>query len=74
MKDNMIKLPENGGSGNKVPDILDEMRWGTDWVLSMQRKDGGVFFRCQCKGVTEQASPEIHYLIKTRRMKPAFDI
>jgi endoglucanase len=30
-------IPE---SGNGVPDILDEARWGLDWVLSLQTKSG----------------------------------
>ncbi len=31
-------IPE---SGNGVPDVLDEARWGIRWVLSMQAEDGG---------------------------------
>ena len=53
MKDRIISIPENkptsffkrlfGIKGNGIPDILDEMRWGVLWVLSMQREDGGVY-------------------------------
>lgn len=32
-------IPE---SGNGVPDLLDEARWGLDWLLSVQTEDGGV--------------------------------
>jgi endoglucanase len=32
-------IPE---SGNGIPDILDEARWGTDHLLRMQQDDGGV--------------------------------
>ena len=32
-------LPE---SGNGVPDLLDEVRWGLDWLVRMQSRDGGV--------------------------------
>lgn len=32
-------IPE---SGNGVPDILDEIKWGTDWLLKMQETDGSV--------------------------------
>ncbi|MEQ9506815.1 MAG: glycoside hydrolase family 9 protein [Hyphomonas sp.] len=32
-------IPE---SGNGIPDILDEARWGLDWLLRMQNKDGSV--------------------------------
>lgn len=32
-------IPE---SGNGIPDILDEARWGLDWLLRMQNPDGSV--------------------------------
>jgi endoglucanase len=32
-------------SGNRVPDILDEIRYELDWLLKMQNNDGGVFFK-----------------------------
>jgi len=32
-------IPE---SGNGAPDILDEAKWGLDWLLRMQGPDGGV--------------------------------
>lgn len=32
-------IPE---SGNGVPDILDEAKWGLDWLLRMQNPDGSV--------------------------------
>ncbi len=31
-------IPE---SGNGIPDLLDETRWGLDWLLSVQQPDGG---------------------------------
>jgi endoglucanase len=37
MDDNM-NIPE---SGNGVPDLLDEARWGLEWLLSMQDPNGG---------------------------------
>lgn len=37
--DNQLNIPE---SGNGVPDILDETRWGLVWILSLQ-EDSGVF-------------------------------
>jgi hypothetical protein len=40
--DAFSNIPE---SGNKVPDILDEVKWETDWLLGMQAPDGGVFFK-----------------------------
>jgi endoglucanase len=33
-------IPE---SGNRIPDLLDEMRVGLDWMLAMQRADGAVY-------------------------------
>jgi endoglucanase len=36
-----INIPE---SGNSTPDILDEIKWNLDWMLSMQDPtDGGVY-------------------------------
>lgn len=37
-----LKLPE---SGNGIPDILNEVRWNLDWMLSLQDADGGVFHK-----------------------------
>lgn len=37
-----IGIPE---SGNGVPDILDETRWELEWLLRMQKPNGGVFFK-----------------------------
>ncbi len=32
-------LPE---SGNGIPDIIDEIKWGLDWLIKMQNDDGSV--------------------------------
>ncbi|WP_462329638.1 glycoside hydrolase family 9 protein [Thiohalocapsa halophila] len=40
--DGELGLPE---SGNGIPDILDELRWGMDWARQMQDTDGGVYWR-----------------------------
>lgn len=37
--DDATNLPE---SGNRVPDLLDEARWGLEWLLSVQDAEGGV--------------------------------
>jgi endoglucanase len=37
-----LKIPE---SGNRRPDILNEIRWNLDWMLSMQDADGGVWHK-----------------------------
>ncbi|WP_293995832.1 glycoside hydrolase family 9 protein [Sphaerotilus sp.] len=38
--DDATGIPE---SGNRTPDLLDEMRIGLDWMLAMQRQDGAVY-------------------------------
>lgn len=40
--DQTLNIP---GSGNNVPDILDEARWEISWILKMQRDDGGVYHK-----------------------------
>lgn len=40
--DNYYNIPE---SGNNIPDILDEIKYETDWLKQMQAPDGGVYFR-----------------------------
>ncbi len=37
-----LNLPE---SGDQTPDILDEIRWNLDWMLTMQDSDGGVWHK-----------------------------
>lgn len=37
-----LHIPE---SGNGVPDILNEVRWNLDWMLSLQDEDGGVWYK-----------------------------
>lgn len=37
-----IGIPE---SGNGIPDLLDELRWKLQWMLKMQRPDGGVYHK-----------------------------
>lgn len=38
--DGQLAIPE---SGNNVSDLLDEMQFGLDWLLKMQRTDGAVY-------------------------------
>lgn len=42
IKNVKLNLPE---SGNGTPDILNEIRWNLDWMLSMQDQDGGVWHK-----------------------------
>lgn len=37
-----VNIPE---SGNGVPDILNECRYELEWMLKMQREDGGVYHK-----------------------------
>ena len=38
-------IPE---SGNGVADVLDEVRFELEWLLKMQRDDGGVYHKVTC--------------------------
>ncbi|WP_229214352.1 glycoside hydrolase family 9 protein [Dyadobacter flavalbus] len=40
--DGFSNIPE---SDNNIPDLLDELRFETDWLKHMQAPDGGVYFR-----------------------------
>lgn len=52
--DESINIPE---SGNKVSDLLDEVRYELEWLLTMQNKDGGVFFKLSHLGFDGFALP-----------------
>lgn len=39
-RDAQLTIPE---SGNGIPDLLDEMQVGLDWLLTQQRPDGAVY-------------------------------
>lgn len=40
--DALLTIPE---SGNRIPDVLDEVRWGTEWFLRMADETGAAFSR-----------------------------
>ena len=46
-KDGVMGIPE---SGNGIPDVLDEIRWGLNWYLKMQREDGSVLSAVHAPG------------------------
>ena len=50
-----LNIPE---SKNDVPDILDEIRWNLDWMLTMQDDDGGVFHKLTTKQFAGTVMPE----------------
>lgn len=47
-------IPE---SGNGVPDIIDEIRWGFDWLKKMQNQDGSVL---SIVGLSHEKAPNQH--------------
>jgi len=55
-----LNIPE---SGNAVPDILDEIRWNLDWMLSMQDQDGGVWQKQTSEGFCGFIMPEKDKLV-----------
>jgi endoglucanase len=61
-----LNIPE---SGNGTPDILNEIRWNLDWMLSMQDEDGGVFHKQTSESFPGFVMPEkddfISYVIGT---------
>jgi len=42
VQDNRLNIPE---SGNGTGDLLDELRYELDWLLTMQDVDGGIFHK-----------------------------
>lgn len=66
--DNQLNIPE---SGNGIPDLLDEMEFGLDWLLKMQREDGAVYRKVSGKSwpvgraPDEDAQPRYVYGIST---------
>lgn len=58
VKDGDLNLPE---SGNGVPDLVDEARYTTEYLMRIQREDGAVFDRVahgdDRKGVVRIAEP-----------------
>lgn len=50
-----LNIPE---SKNEVPDLLDEIRWNLEWMLTMQDEDGGVFHKLTTKAFAGMVMPE----------------
>jgi endoglucanase len=61
-----LHLPE---SGNGTPDILNEIRWNLDWMLSMQDDDGGVWHKQTserfCAFIMPEKDQLVSYVIGT---------
>lgn len=50
-----LNIPE---SNNDIPDILDEIKWNLDWMLTMQDVDGGVFHKLTTLNFAGTVMPE----------------
>ncbi|HHX57250.1 MAG TPA: glycosyl hydrolase family 9, cellulase, partial [Clostridiales bacterium] len=50
-----INIPE---SGNGIPDVLDETRYGLTWLLKMQADSGGVYHKLTCENFPGYIMPE----------------
>jgi endoglucanase len=48
-------IPE---SGNGVADLLDEVRFELEWLLRMQRDDGGVYHKLTCAYFPDMVAPQ----------------
>src|SRR5688572_14864502 len=61
-----LDIPE---SQNSIPDILDEIRWNLDWILTMQDDDGGVWPKQTSERFADFVMPEndalVSYVIGT---------
>ncbi|HEX8163609.1 MAG TPA: glycoside hydrolase family 9 protein [Pyrinomonadaceae bacterium] len=61
-----LNIPE---SGDASPDILDEVRWNLDWMLTMQDADGGVWHKQTSEQFAPFVSPErddsVSYVVGT---------
>jgi len=52
--DSQLRIPERQ---NGIPDILDEARWGLEWLLKMQEDDGGVAHKVSIRKWTAEHLP-----------------
>lgn len=53
--DSDLAIPE---SGNGISDLLDELTYEMDWLMTMQDEDGGVFFKLTTKNFDGMVLPE----------------
>jgi endoglucanase len=64
-----LKIPE---SGKGTPDMLSEIRWNLEWMLSMQDSDGGVWHKQTserfCPFVMPEKDLTVSYVIGTGHM------
>jgi len=66
LRDVKLNLPE---TGNGTPDILNEIRWNLDWMLTMQDEDGGVWHKQTserfCAFIMPEKDTFVSYVIGT---------
>ena len=66
IKNIKLNIPE---SGNGTPDILNEIRWNLDWMLSMQDQDGGVWHKQSSDRFADFVMPDkdtlVSYIVGT---------
>ena len=55
VSDGALNIPE---SGNGVSDLMDELKYELDWILTMQDTDGGVFHKLTAKSFSDFIMPE----------------
>ncbi len=55
-----LNLPE---TGNGTPDILNEIRWNLEWMLTMQDEDGGVWHKQTSERFPGFVMPEADKLV-----------
>ncbi len=53
--DGSLNIPE---SGNEINDLMDELKYELDWILTMQDKDGGVYHKLTAKTFSGFIMPE----------------
>ncbi|MFI5251232.1 MAG: glycoside hydrolase family 9 protein [Bacteroidota bacterium] len=53
--DHQLNIPE---TANKIPDILDEVRWELSWLLKMQNNEGAVYHKVSTKQWTGEYLPQ----------------
>ncbi len=52
-----LNIPE---SGNGISDLMDEIRYELDWMVTMQDEDGGLFFKLTAKNFGGFIMPEAY--------------
>ena len=55
ISDGSLNIPE---SNNGISDLLDELKYELDWIITMQAKDGGVYHKLTAKGFSGFVMPE----------------